>query len=93
MRNMCDVDILIHQEEIDKIAPIMEKNGFSFEKDSPHEFIFVSGVVTVELHKSLYRIIIRTCIVIMVMVGGLQSLKTDLSIDMNCLLKISMCII
>ena len=53
MRNMCDVDILIHQEEIDKIAPIMEKNGFSFEKDSPHEFIFVSGVVTVELHKSL----------------------------------------
>ena len=53
MRNMCDVDILIHQEEIDKIAPIMERNGFSFEKDSPHEFVFASGVVTVELHKSL----------------------------------------
>ena len=53
MRNMCDVDILIHQDEIDKITPIMEKSGFSFEKDSPHEFIFFSGVVTIELHKSL----------------------------------------
>lgn len=53
MRNMCDVDILIHADEIEKIKPIMEENGFSFEKESPHEFIFMSGMVTVELHKSL----------------------------------------
>lgn len=53
MRNMCDVDILIHEYEIDKIMLIMKENGFSFMKDSPHEFIFSSGVVTIELHKSL----------------------------------------
>lgn len=53
MRNMCDVDILIHENEIDAIMPIMKENGFSFIKDSPHEFIFNSGVVTIELHKSL----------------------------------------
>lgn len=54
MRDMCDVDILIRTGEYEKIKPVMEKNGFVFDKESAHEYIYIcKPAVTVELHKSL----------------------------------------
>lgn len=54
IRSMCDVDVLIHSSEIDKIKEIMKTIGFVFDKESPHEFIFFAKpYVSVELHKSL----------------------------------------
>lgn len=54
MRSMCDVDVLIHSSEIEKIKEIMKKIDFEFDKESPHEYIFLAKpYVSVELHKSL----------------------------------------
>ena len=53
MRGMCDVDMLIRSSEIDRIRTIMYAQDFEFVVESAHEYIFKSGVVTVELHKSL----------------------------------------
>ena len=54
MRSMCDVDVLIHSSEFEKIREIMEAIGFTFDKESPHEFIFsAKPYVSVELHKSI----------------------------------------
>ena len=53
MRDMCDVDILIHEGDIEAIKPVMAEVGFTYEKESPHEFVFSSKLVTIELHKCL----------------------------------------
>lgn len=54
MRDMCDVDILIHTKDFEKADNIMKLNGFKFEKESPHEYIYTSNdKITIELHKSL----------------------------------------
>ncbi len=54
MRDMCDVDILIHTKDFEKADNIMKLNGFKFEKESPHEYIYTSSdQITIELHKSL----------------------------------------
>ena len=54
MRNMCDVDILIHIDDIEKISNIMQSFGFKFKTESAHEFIFCApNGVTIEFHKTL----------------------------------------
>ncbi|MBQ9096919.1 MAG: nucleotidyltransferase family protein [Clostridia bacterium] len=54
MREMVDVDILIDQSQYEEIKPIMEQNGFTFDKESAHEYIFIRlPAVAVELHKSI----------------------------------------
>ena len=53
MRNMCDVDILIYCEDILRVQDIITLNNFVFKTESAHEYIYTSGIVTVELHKSL----------------------------------------
>ena len=54
MREMVDVDILIDTAHYEEIKPIMEKNGFTFDKESAHEYVFIRlPAVAVELHKSI----------------------------------------
>lgn len=54
MRNMCDGDILIHENDRDKINTVMEKLGYRFKKESNHELIYVKEpFINVELHKLL----------------------------------------
>lgn len=53
MRDMCDVDVLIRSEDIERIRTIMKKNNFQFKVESRHEYIFTANMVTIELHKSL----------------------------------------
>lgn len=54
MREMVDVDILINNDQYEKIKPIMEQNGFVFDKESAHEYVFIRlPAVAVELHKSI----------------------------------------
>ncbi len=53
MRNMCDADILIHDEEYDRIRPVMESLHFTETKESDHEHIWKIKGLTVELHKRL----------------------------------------
>lgn len=54
MREMVDVDILIDQSQYEDIKPIMQKNGFDFDKESAHEYVFIRlPAVAVELHKTI----------------------------------------
>ena len=53
MRDMCDVDILIREKDIDKLKAVMDSSGCEFCKESRHEYIYRSGITTIELHKSL----------------------------------------
>ena len=54
LRNMSDGDILIHENDRDRISAVMERLGYRFEKESNHELIYVKEpFVNVELHKLL----------------------------------------
>lgn len=53
MRLMSDADILIKEEEYEKIKPIMTELGFEEKYESNHELVWVKGDFTVELHKRL----------------------------------------
>ncbi|MBE6727805.1 MAG: hypothetical protein E7562_04055 [Ruminococcaceae bacterium] len=54
MRQMSDSDILIRVEQLEQIAPIMEKLGFTYKLESDHEVIWCkSGRINIELHKRL----------------------------------------
>lgn len=53
MRTMSDADILIHPEQREKIAPIMERIGFTLQTESNHEWIWKCRELKVELHKRL----------------------------------------
>ncbi len=53
MRTMCDADILIHEEEYEKIRPVMEELEFRETGESNHEHIWQNQYLTVELHKRL----------------------------------------
>lgn len=53
MRAMSDIDILIREEQYPKIQAMMENLGFSFEKESDHEYVWTFGKTYIELHKYL----------------------------------------
>ena len=53
MRLMSDADILIKEEEYEKIRPIMVSLGFEEQYESDHELVWKKSGVTVELHKRL----------------------------------------
>lgn len=54
MRNMSDGDILICENDRDKISTVMQKLGYQFKKESNHELIYVKEpFINVELHKML----------------------------------------
>ena len=53
LRLMGDSDILIRTEQYEKIAPIMEKLGFSPKVESDHEYVWENSALNVELHKRI----------------------------------------
>lgn len=53
LRTMADADILIRPEQYDRIKPIMEALGFTFQTESDHELIWHSPALHLELHKRL----------------------------------------
>ena len=53
MRTMGDFDILIRQEQYDRIQKCMKTLGFSFVREYHHELVWQRGSVSVELHRSL----------------------------------------
>lgn len=53
MRKMSDADILIRQEQYEKIIPVMKALGFTESGESDHEHIWTSDYLKVELHKRL----------------------------------------
>ncbi len=53
MRMMSDSDILIRQEQMGKIEPIMKSLGYVNVTNSDHEWIWQNDIITIELHKRL----------------------------------------
>lgn len=53
LRYMTDTDILIDKDKLDKIKPILEGLGFVLDHETPHEIIFKSRQLVLELHKEL----------------------------------------
>lgn len=51
MRTSCDIDVLIHEQDIDKIRNVLTKEGYSAEPQSSHDISFFSANNThIELH-------------------------------------------
>ena len=53
MRLMSDADILIKEEEYERIKPIMVGLGFEEQYESDHELVWKKGEISIELHKRL----------------------------------------
>ena len=53
LRPMADADVLIRVEQYDRIIPVMQELGFSFDKESDHELHWECPELHVELHKRL----------------------------------------
>lgn len=53
MRYMCDIDMLIKQEQYPEIKGIMESLGFEFVVESNHEYVWKRKYLHIELHKYL----------------------------------------
>ena len=53
MRLMSDSDILIKEEQEDKIERIMKSLGYTFKVSSDHEWIWEKGKMTIELHRRI----------------------------------------
>lgn len=53
MRLMSDADILIKEDEYDRIKPIMQGLGFEEQYESDHELVWKKKGFTIELHKRL----------------------------------------
>lgn len=53
LRIMGDADVLIREEQREKIAPLMESLGFQEKNETNHEWIWTSEGVFLELHKRL----------------------------------------
>ena len=55
MRTSCDIDILVHDEQVDNVAQMLvEKLGYTYEKKLCHDISLISdGGVHLELHYSL----------------------------------------
>lgn len=53
LRTMADVDILIRDDQYERILPIMKRLGYTQEIESDHEYNWRKGHVHMELHKYL----------------------------------------
>ena len=54
-RTSCDIDILIHQEDVERTIELLVKNGYEHQSDATtHDYSFITpGKVHLELHYSL----------------------------------------
>jgi len=53
LRYMTDTDILIDRNRLDEVKPILVNLGFVLDHETPHEIIFKSRQLVIELHKEL----------------------------------------
>lgn len=55
MRTSCDIDVLVHEEEVDGVAQIIvDRLGYTYEKKNYHDISLMSdGGVHLELHHSI----------------------------------------
>ena len=53
MRLMGDADVLIREEQYDRIVPVMKALGFTEEVGAEHHYIWESGNLNLELHRYL----------------------------------------
>lgn len=53
MRLMSDVDILIKEEQYDKIKEILKESNYEYEVESDHELVWKKSTLCLELHKRL----------------------------------------
>ncbi len=53
MRLMSDVDVLIKEEQYDKIVEILKESGYEYEVESDHELVWKKSTLCLELHKYL----------------------------------------
>lgn len=53
LRTMSDADILIREDQYDKIKPILNDLGFSYDHETDHELIWRKPQLYLELHKHL----------------------------------------
>ena len=55
MRTSCDIDVLVHEEEVDDVAQIIvDRLGYTYEKKNYHDISLMSdGGVHLELHHSI----------------------------------------
>lgn len=54
LRQMGDADILIREEQYEKIRPIMQSLGYTETKESEYDYCWSSPALYVELHKRLF---------------------------------------
>ncbi len=54
MRAMGDMDILIKTAQFPQIDAVMRALGFTFDKESAHEYIWKNNFLTLEFHKGLF---------------------------------------
>ena len=54
MRYMCDADILIKEEQYDRIIPLLESLGFIEKKRTQHELVWAKGNIFIELHRRIF---------------------------------------
>ncbi len=54
MRAMGDMDILVKTAQFPQIDAVMRALGFTFDKESAHEYIWKNNFLTLELHKGLF---------------------------------------
>lgn len=53
LRTMGDADILIRKEQILRIQGILEEQGYTYDHESDHEFVWKCSALYLELHKRL----------------------------------------
>ncbi|MBR5614067.1 MAG: nucleotidyltransferase family protein [Clostridia bacterium] len=60
LRYMTDTDILVDESDVEKINPILNSLGFTFDHETTYEIIYKSPQLVTELHKTLVQDVTKT---------------------------------
>lgn len=60
LRYMTDTDIFVDEDAIEKITPILNSLGFTFDHETTYEIIYKSTQLVIELHKTLVQDVTKT---------------------------------
>ena len=53
LRTMCDSDVIIHKEDLEKVRELLLERGFHEEEDAGHHIAFLRGGFNLEVHWTL----------------------------------------
>lgn len=53
LRTMCDSDVIIHKEDLEKVRKLLLEKGFREEEDAGHHIAFMKGGFNLEVHWTL----------------------------------------